>query len=202
MSLSPIESYARTHAILCSVGFLILLPLGSLIARYSRTFTSRWFWSHATIQLLISGPVIIIGWSKGYGTAEKLGVPHFRDPHQQMGLSLLILYVLQSLLGIFIHYVKLPTLGQGKRPVQNYFHAFLGLVILILAARQVQYGMQIEWLYMFGTKVSYSAIEATIACVVIFWVLYFIGLAFLPKQLRQEKRARQEYLGDHIPLNG
>ncbi len=31
----------KRHAVLCSVGFLILLPLGTLIARYLRTFTRR-----------------------------------------------------------------------------------------------------------------------------------------------------------------
>lgn len=36
--LSMQEILARRHAILCSVGFLILLPLGVLLARYTRTF--------------------------------------------------------------------------------------------------------------------------------------------------------------------
>jgi hypothetical protein len=39
--LSSLEIKARTHAILCTVGFLILLPLGVLLARYARTFTRR-----------------------------------------------------------------------------------------------------------------------------------------------------------------
>lgn len=39
--LSPIEQKARTHALLCTIGFLILLPVGTLVARYTRTFTRR-----------------------------------------------------------------------------------------------------------------------------------------------------------------
>lgn len=39
--LSPVEIMARNHAILCTVGFLILLPLGVLLARYARTFARR-----------------------------------------------------------------------------------------------------------------------------------------------------------------
>lgn len=35
--LSDIEKRARNHAILCTIGFLILLPIGTLVARYSRT---------------------------------------------------------------------------------------------------------------------------------------------------------------------
>jgi hypothetical protein len=39
--LLPIEKRVRNHAVLETVGFLILLPLGVLIARYARAFTSR-----------------------------------------------------------------------------------------------------------------------------------------------------------------
>jgi hypothetical protein len=40
--LTPVEKLAKTHAILCSVGFLVLLPLGALIARYGRNFTRQY----------------------------------------------------------------------------------------------------------------------------------------------------------------
>ena len=60
------------------------------------------------------------------------------DPHQKVGLAILILYTIQLLLGLFIHYVKIPNLGVGRRPVQNYVHVFLGLSILVLAAAQVR----------------------------------------------------------------
>jgi hypothetical protein len=39
--LSPLEVMARNHALLCTIGFLILLPVGSLVARYARTFTNK-----------------------------------------------------------------------------------------------------------------------------------------------------------------
>ena len=31
----------KIHALLCSIGFLVLLPIGVLTARYLRTFTGR-----------------------------------------------------------------------------------------------------------------------------------------------------------------
>lgn len=74
----------------------------------------------------------------GYSTANQLELPHFFDPHQKMALALLIMYIAQLVLGLFIHFVKVPTLGKGRRPMQNYFHAFLGLAILVLAAIQVR----------------------------------------------------------------
>lgn len=37
--LQPLEIMAKNHAILATTGFLILLPVGVLVARYARTFT-------------------------------------------------------------------------------------------------------------------------------------------------------------------
>lgn len=41
------------HGILATIGFLLLLPAGTLIARYLRTFTAIWFTGHWITQLLI-----------------------------------------------------------------------------------------------------------------------------------------------------
>jgi hypothetical protein len=69
---------------------------------------------------------------------KQLALPQFEDPHQKIGLSLFIMYIIQVIIGIFVHYVKVPTLGRGRRPVQNYLHALLGLAIMALAAYQVR----------------------------------------------------------------
>lgn len=75
----------------------------------------------------------------GYKTSDQLGLGHFIDPHQKMGLALLILYVTQLVLGAFIHFVKMKAIFRGRRPPQNYLHVFLGLVILVVAASQVTF---------------------------------------------------------------
>ncbi|KAJ7017175.1 hypothetical protein C8F04DRAFT_1054523 [Mycena alexandri] len=192
--LSSIEIMARNHAILCTVGFLILLPLGVLLARYARTFTRRWFWGHAVMQLVISGPVIFAGWAMGNRTANKLELEMLHDPHQQIGIALLALYVTQLLLGTFIHYVKMPTLFRGHRPPQNYLHVALGLAIIALAGYQVHYGLYTEW--DFATEglhhVPKSAMHAWLALIIVFWVLYFLGMALIPRQFSAEKEGRQQ----------
>ncbi|KAJ8075840.1 hypothetical protein PM082_021472 [Marasmius tenuissimus] len=192
--LSPIERQVRQHAILCATGFLILLPVGVLVARYTRTFTNRWFSMHAAFQTFVAGPVIFTGWYYGWKSAEELQTGHFIDPHQKMGLALLILYVAQLLVGIFVHWVKTPSpFGTGTRPPQNYFHGFLGLAIFVLAASQVHYGLFIEWAFALGGLhvVPASAKNAWIALVVIFWTLYLGGLALLPRQFKQERKGRE-----------
>ncbi|KZP22026.1 hypothetical protein FIBSPDRAFT_490267 [Athelia psychrophila] len=46
------------HAILHAIGFFGLLPLGVLIARWTRTFTTHWFTGYAVVQAVLSGPLI------------------------------------------------------------------------------------------------------------------------------------------------
>ncbi|KAJ7199319.1 hypothetical protein B0H12DRAFT_1197190 [Mycena haematopus] len=167
--LSPLEKKARTHALLCSIGFLILLPLGVLLARYARTFTKRWFWGHAVMQLVIAGPVIFTGWAMGHNLANVLELQSLRDRHQLIGIALLALYATQLLLGTIIHFFKMPPrLFHGHRPPQNYLHVVLGLAILALAAYQVHYGLYFEWLYTGGLhQVVESAKHAWLALVIV-----------------------------------
>ncbi|KAG5722281.1 hypothetical protein E4T56_gene3890, partial [Termitomyces sp. T112] len=109
----------------------------ALVARYIRTFSTRWWTAHWLLQLVISGPIIHVGWSSGHQTAQMLNMGHFIDTHQPTGIALLILYVAQLLLVIFIHFYKFPSLFSGHRHPQNYFHIFLVVAIFILAAYQV-----------------------------------------------------------------
>ncbi|KAK7029685.1 hypothetical protein VNI00_014383 [Paramarasmius palmivorus] len=203
--LLPIEVQTRTHAILCATGFLILLPIGVLVARYARNFTNKWFYFHAVWNIFIAGPVIFAGWHYGVMTAEQLAIPNFTyDPHQKMGLALLILYIVQLILGAVIHWFKVGTSAlTGRRPLQNYVHGFLGLAIFVLAASQVHYGLYIEWNMFFGAlhQVPNSAKNAWIALVVIFWTLYILGLAFVPGQFKKERdQKRIDGRGDHAAL--
>ncbi|KAJ7204511.1 hypothetical protein GGX14DRAFT_647408 [Mycena pura] len=191
--LQPVEIKARNHGIILAVGFLILLPIGVLIARYTRTFNPHWFWSHASIQLVLSGPVIFYGWAQGYQVARQLELQNLNDPHQKIGIALLALYVTQLLLGAFVHFVKLPRLFRGHRAPWNYLHVALGLAILGLAAYQVHYGFTIEWEFALQGlhTVTPRAMHAWLALVIVFWVLYFLGMGLLPRQYKQEAAARQ-----------
>lgn len=193
LPLSQVEKDARNHALLCSIGFLILLPLGSLTARYLRTLTNGWWFGHWLTNFVVAGPVIFAGWALGYKTTnEGFTGGHFNDPHKRIGLTLLILYCIQLLLGMFIHFFRVPFLFVGHRPPQNYFHAIFGLIILALAAYQVHYGLYTEWVFSTGNlhPVPESAKHAWLALIIVFWSLYALGLAFLPRQYQQESDGR------------
>lgn len=99
------------------------------------------------IQLFIAGPIILAGIGTGIkytGSVQTGG--NWVDPHKKMGLALLILYLVQVALGLFVHFFKTPRFMSGRRPPQNYIHAALGIIILACAFEQVHYGITIEWI--------------------------------------------------------
>ncbi|EIN04632.1 hypothetical protein PUNSTDRAFT_138284 [Punctularia strigosozonata HHB-11173 SS5] len=199
LPLTPIEEHARIHAHLMTLGFLALLPAGILVARYFRTFTRRWWFGHTLIQAIVSGPVIIAGFVYGYQSTQRLFTGgHWNDPHKKIGLALFILYLVQLVIGLSIHYFKpSPTFFKGRRPPQNYFHALFGLAIVALASYQVHYGMFIEWARSTGNlhPVAMGCKHFWLGCTTVFFGLYFIGVAlFLRRQYRQEAVARDKTL--------
>ncbi|KAJ7354126.1 hypothetical protein DFH08DRAFT_922797 [Mycena albidolilacea] len=192
--LTPFENKARIHAHVAFFAYLVGLPLGICIARYLRTFTSAWFWPHAVVNFLLTGPLIFAAFALGYQTTAASGLPHFTDPHQKVGLALLVLYLIQVFLGCFIHLVKFPHFP-GGRPPQNYLHAVLGLAIVVLAMWQTHYGLWTEWGFITLNlhPVNMRCRHFWLAIVVhqIVASLYALGLLLLPRQFRQEANARR-----------
>jgi hypothetical protein len=56
-----IEKVIVLHAFCVSLGFLVLLPAGSLIARWGRSFTPKWFKVHWSFNMILALPVITLG---------------------------------------------------------------------------------------------------------------------------------------------
>ena len=63
---------------------------------------------------------------------------------QRLGLALFILYIIQILIGNVIHRFKSKS-ALRRRPVQNYFHVFLGILIIGLSFYQVHTGYKDEY---------------------------------------------------------
>lgn len=126
---------------------------------------------------------------------------------QKLGLVICILYVVQCTLGAVVHFIKNPN--RVRRPAQNYVHAVLGLVIIALAFAQVRSGYHSEWSAATGRGNVSNGVNivwiiwvvvrrAPISCASpadtrqLLPVLYFGGLAFLPRQFRMEREAREQ----------
>lgn len=181
------------HAIFCAIGFLLFLPAGALLARYLRTFIPGpvWFKGHAIFQFFIAGPTIFIGVILGVAAVANAGAVHFDDDHKRWGIGIFVLYLVQCMLGAFIHYVKKKD--RVRRPPQNYFHAVFGLLVIALALYQVRTGYDYEWPMTTGRDPLPPAVDVVYWIWVVFLpVSYAVGLVFLPKQYRQEKKAARD----------
>ncbi|KAJ7429023.1 hypothetical protein B0H11DRAFT_2267605 [Mycena galericulata] len=211
------EAIARIHAHIAFFAFLVappprrphpalpphLHPRVRLSCLYSAFLSSpsqhpaypscSWFWPHATMNLLVTGPLVFTAFALGYQATTASETPHFHDPHQKIGLVLLILYLAQVSLGAFIHFVKVPRTFPGGRRPQNYLHAVLGLAIIGLASFQTHYGLWTEWALINGNAhpVSWHCKRFWLGIVVGMFTLYAFGLALVPRQFKQERAARQ-----------
>jgi hypothetical protein len=56
---------------------------------------------------------------------------------QKVGMAVFGLYMVQVILGAFIHFIRIPFPLLVHRPLLNYAHALLGLTILSLSGYQV-----------------------------------------------------------------
>lgn len=193
------EKYIIAHGILMVIGFLFLLPLGALIARYLRTFSPFWFRLHWIIQWVLALPVIVAGFAVGVESVNKMGAGgHLDDTHKKWGVAIFVLYFFQLSLGGFIHFFKIRFLPVLGRNVQNYFHATFGIFLIGISFYQVRTGFRVEWpLYTGRGKVHNGANIVWIIWLVLVCTAYFAGTLLLPRQYRQERAAREgKYGGD------
>ena len=86
----------------------------------------------------IAGPIIIAGFALGVHSVKESGSPKLGDKHKKLGVALFVLYLAQVMGGLIIHFFK-PTWSPKlfRKPVQNYFHAIVGILIMALAFYQV-----------------------------------------------------------------
>lgn len=217
-ALLPYQKALMAHAILSGIGFLIVLPTGALIGRWARTFTTSWFKAHWIVQAGLGIPIVFTGWFMAVvGIIKKEG-RHFDDTHKVVGLVLIGAYTLQLLLGVHIHMFKPPKrpsppsakgdnivqlVSTSNRPLLNYVHALLGLTIIALSFYQVWTGINVEWEIATGRGAAPPiTMKFWIAWAAILPAFYLLGLALLPKQLRQERKLTQgkSRNSDAVPL--
>ena len=70
------------HAVLCSLGFLLVLPVGALVARWLRTFSRHWFKAHWITQVVLAGSIIVAGWGTAVAAVIQKNGAHFDDTHK------------------------------------------------------------------------------------------------------------------------
>ena len=70
------------HAVFSAAGFVMLLPLSALVARWARTRTPRWLSAHWVLSVLLGIPAVCVGWALGPLAVAQEGMAHFVSVHQ------------------------------------------------------------------------------------------------------------------------
>lgn len=164
------------HMVFMIIGWMICFPLGILLARYGRTFFT-WFPKHRLINT-IGFVAVFIGFFIVIAAVASEGGPHFSNTHEKLGLALFILLFLQIALGAFSHSLK----NRRQTRLVGYVHIPIGLILFGLSVYQIHEGFE-EWDWeppMYASYVIY-------AWAGLMALLYLIGFAFLPKELRQNR---------------
>ncbi|KAG5732814.1 hypothetical protein E4T56_gene2850 [Termitomyces sp. T112] len=190
------------HGLLGSIGFLILLPVGVLSARWGRTFTLKWFGAHKTINFSIAFPVITLGWIVGLiSVFSQEGRRLFDDMHQITGVLLVTLYYLQIALGRYIHRRRENAPSTMRlHPPTNIFHIILGISIIAIAFAQVLSGMR-EWKMFTGdSHIAHWCHMLWKIWVVALPVAYLTGMLLLRRQFFQERLGMTPGVTTYIPL--
>ncbi|XP_047309536.1 cytochrome b561 and DOMON domain-containing protein At3g07570 [Impatiens glandulifera] len=132
----------RSHGILNMLGWGILLPIGVIVARFFKKWDPLWFYCHVFIQSL--GFILgVTGVICGFILKNKLSV--FVNRHKGIGITVLVLGCLQVMA-----FIARPEKGSKYRKYWNWYHYVVGRFVIILAAINVFYGIQLgkagnEW---------------------------------------------------------
>ncbi|KAJ6487367.1 hypothetical protein C8R47DRAFT_1320634 [Mycena vitilis] len=198
------------HAFCCSIAFALVLPGGAILARYLRTFKRWWYTGHWIAQLgagvlIVTGVALAVVANIQSGTAldnhkARKAILELRcripDLSQRTGFGILVVYILQCLIGAVVHFVKAKH--ARRRPIQNYFHAILGIILIAMGMYQIHTGYNFEWPAYMGSRLPGWVNSLWIIWCILLVVLYAAGLGFLRKQYAQEAAARSR--NSHIVL--
>jgi peptidoglycan/LPS O-acetylase OafA/YrhL len=112
----------------------------------------RWWLAHWILNGFVSFPLVIASWIKGANASGSGPMNHHKvgkvysvicpvsdsaRPMQKIGTIVFSLYIVQIVLGAFVHFIRIPFPLIVNRPLSNYVHALLGLTILAMSAYQV-----------------------------------------------------------------
>ncbi|KAH7869500.1 hypothetical protein F5879DRAFT_919695 [Lentinula edodes] len=170
------------HAVFASMATLITAPAAILVARYFRS-RAWWFKAHVVLQTLTVVFTVIFFTlstvavaSGGHGTQF---VGPKKDPHHDLGLSVVILLWVEAIFGIAAHYTHtehskthsaFPTIKARKSPLRH-LHAWYGIFVAGLLYAGMKTGID-EW-----NMVADSGTLVPSGIQIAFWVIFSLEIA-------------------------
>eukprot|EP00899_Mesostigma_viride_P005508 jgi/Mesvir1/14959/Mv14628-RA.2 len=137
-------NYYRAHGALMVVGYGILIPSGSVIARFAKRWDPAWFHAHRvcqTLGLVIATIAFII-------SVNKFDVGLLDTKHGKVGLAAMILMWTQPLFG---NKLLRPKKGARFRVEWEYLHIGTGRAGIVLAVVTTFFGFH-RYENIFGTN--------------------------------------------------
>ncbi|RWR71945.1 cytochrome b561 and DOMON domain-containing-like protein [Cinnamomum micranthum f. kanehirae] len=131
----PYTTLRRTHGILNMVGWGILMPIGSSVARFCKHWDPAWFYSHVSIQGLGFGmgiAAVILGFRLENKISAKVST------HKALGILILSMGCLQVLA-----FLLRPDKDSKARKYWTWYHQFVGRALIMVAIGNIFYGISL-----------------------------------------------------------
>ncbi|KAI3856501.1 hypothetical protein MKW92_047953 [Papaver armeniacum] len=127
-----IEKMKRSHGALALIGWGVMLPAGTMVARHYRHWVRKWYYLHTFIQLIgfLIGLAAIVSGKVLYDRA------HINfAAHRGIGIFVFVLTILQ-VLAFFV----LPDKDSKIRRYWNWYHHWFGRLILVMGVVNIGIG--------------------------------------------------------------
>ncbi|CAM6125239.1 unnamed protein product [Calypogeia fissa] len=164
-----VDGKRRTHGILNIIGWGVLLPIGTIVARYARGFDPLWFYFHAVCQVIGYG-FVLAGLITGIKLYEQLPGVGAGD-HRALGIFLFVLATIQ-ISAILIR----PKREAKLRRYWNWGHWWLGRFALVIAAANIFVGIHLAnasstWRIGYGVVLGVE-LFVVVVLEILLWVNY------------------------------
>lgn len=127
----PIKNtYSLTHVFPMIVAWVILIPISIICVRRREKW--KWWFKVHILFVSIALVLTIIGTVYGiHAVDSKPKVTHFSSHHHIIGTLAIILVLVQSILGVYIHFTYNPS--RQRVPKRDISHSWLGRLTLLTA---------------------------------------------------------------------
>lgn len=117
------------HGVVMCVAYILLYPLGALLLRLVKRVPVRVHW----ICQSVASVLVVVGFGLGIAASQEYNRSRdYDDPHQIIGIVLLVALVVQLALGA-VHHVIFKWKSKSKKTVLSRFHLVIGPLIILLA---------------------------------------------------------------------
>jgi len=162
------------HGAMMFIAFLVLMPIGAIIARYMKSIGPWWFHLHriimlfALLMILIAFILVLVYIKTGSHFLRRTLPPPFGHVHQRYGLAIIILSFIQPFIGLAAD--KLFDPNRTHTPIfPDILHWIIGWSIIIMAIVQCFLGLA----YLYASTVLFGLLGAWTG------IIIFVNLGLL-----------------------